>query len=408
MKEKLHEVGVNKLVDMFGTPLICYNETKMVENMQAYKDSFKSELFTCEIAYASKALSIKHMYRLCLANGFAIDTVSIGEIYTAMSVGFDPKLIYFHGNNKTIDDLLFAINNNVGYIIVDNYDEVRRLVKLCDELAKDVFILIRVNPIVETTSNHAYIQTANLDSKFGVLVDDELYDVINSLSGSRVKFMGIHSHIGSQINDKVFFEQAINTMIDIAVNIKDNTDSEVTVLNIGGGYGQDSDCVALLENNIEILEARIKESDLNINKVVIEPGRSIVNNYGVTLYEVGSVKHPTDFDIVSVDGSMADNIRPALYGAKYDVVNLSNEDSKFVKSRIVGKCCESGDVLINETMMAKANVGDILCMLDTGAYTYSMAMNYNKLSRPAIVFISDDVELVVKRESLDDLIRNEL
>jgi diaminopimelate decarboxylase len=393
---------------MFGTPLICYNETKMVENMQAYKDSFKSELFTCEIAYASKALSIKHMYRLCLANGFAIDTVSIGEIYTAMSVGFDPKLIYFHGNNKTIDDLLFAINNNVGYIIVDNYDEVRRLVKLCDELAKDVFILIRVNPIVETTSNHAYIQTANLDSKFGVLVNDELYDVINSLSGSRVKFMGIHSHIGSQINDKVFFEQAINTMIDIAVNIKDNTDSEVTVLNIGGGYGQDSDCVALLENNIEILEARIKESDLNINKVVIEPGRSIVNNYGVTLYEVGSVKHPTDFDIVSVDGSMADNIRPALYGAKYDVVNLSNEDSKFVKSRIVGKCCESGDVLINETMMAKANVGDILCMLDTGAYTYSMAMNYNKLSRPAIVFISDDVELVVKRESLDDLIRNEL
>jgi diaminopimelate decarboxylase len=408
MKEKLHEVGVNKLVDMFGTPLICYNETKMVENMQAYKESFKSELFTCEIAYASKALSIKHMYRLCLANGFAIDTVSIGEIYTAMSVGFDPKLIYFHGNNKTIDDLIFAINNNVGYIIVDNYDEVRRLVKLCDELAKDVFILIRVNPIVETTSNHAYIQTANLDSKFGVLVNDELYDVINSLSGSRVKFMGIHSHIGSQINDKVFFEQAINTMIDIAVNIKDNTDSEVTVLNIGGGYGQDSDCVALLENNIEILEARIKESDLNINKVVIEPGRSIVNNYGVTLYEVGSVKHPTDFDIVSVDGSMADNIRPALYGAKYDVVNLSNEDSKFVKSRIVGKCCESGDVLINETMMAKANVGDILCVLDTGAYTYSMAMNYNKLSRPAIVFISDDVELVVKRESLDDLIRNEL
>jgi diaminopimelate decarboxylase len=279
---------------------------------------------------------------------------------------------------------------------------------LCDEFAKDVFILIRVNPIVETTSNHAYIQTANLDSKFGVLVNDELYDVINSLSGSRVKFMGIHSHIGSQINDKVFFEQAINTMIDIAVNIKDNTDSEVTVLNIGGGYGQDSDCVALLENNIEILEARIKESDLNINKVVIEPGRSIVNNYGVTLYEVGSVKHPTDFDIVSVDGSMADNIRPALYGAKYDVVNLSNEDSKFVKSRIVGKCCESGDVLINETMMAKANVGDILCVLDTGAYTYSMAMNYNKLSRPAIVFISDDVELVVKRESLDDLIRNEL
>ena len=197
-------------------------------------------------------------------------------------------------------------------------------------------------------------------------------------------------------------------VVDIAVEINTNTKTEVTVLNIGGGYGQDSDCVALLENNISILETRIKETGLNINEVVIEPGRSIVNNYGVTLYEVGSVKHPTDFDIVSVDGSMADNIRPALYGAKYNVVNLSNEDGLQVKSRIVGKCCESGDVLINETMMAKANVGDILCMQDTGAYTYSMAMNYNKLSRPAIVFINDNVNLVVKRESLEDLIRNEL
>ncbi|MGL4588722.1 MAG: diaminopimelate decarboxylase [Mycoplasmatales bacterium] len=409
MEKFIKSIELDNLISKYQTPLIVYDQIRMEENLKSYIDSFKSANFTTEIAFASKALSIKEMYRLCMKHQISIDTVSIGEIHTALSVGFDPQKIYFHGNNKTRSDLEYVVEKGIGYIIVDNYDELTRLGEVAKSFGKTVNILIRVNPIVETVDeNHKYIQTANLDSKFGVLVNQQLYDKVAELSMTNLCFKGIHCHVGSQITKQEFFNQSIETMAEIAQAIYTNTQVDIEVLNIGGGYGQDCDACAILKQNIVLLEQILKDNPANIQKVVIEPGRSIVNNFAVTLYQVGSVKHPTTFDIVSVDGSMADNIRPALYQAKYEAVNLSNPSGPIVSTRLVGRCCESGDVLIEMCQLNQARVNDVIGVLKTGAYTYSMAMNYNKLSKPAIVFVSDKPKLVVKRETLDDLIKNEL
>ncbi len=409
---KISGVDVRDLKKKYGTPLYIYDAAMLKNNMKLYKDNLKSSQFETEVAFASKAFNVREMVRIVDEMGLSLDCVSVGELYTALTVGFNPKKVYFHGNNKTPEDLNFIINHNVGTIVVDNLMELVAIDMITKKLDKDVNILIRLNVGV-SAHTHKFIVTAHIDSKFGVGYGSDDYksmlDVINR--SNHINLIGFHSHIGSQIFDLKAFDAAIDKLVSYCKDFKDPL-----VLNIGGGFGvhytdedQPIPFDVVSKNLIETCEKALKNNNVKIKKLCIEPGRSIVGEAGYTLYTIGFMKKTPNKEYYFIDGGMTDNIRPALYQAKYscDIVGKENEKKDHLVT-IAGKCCESGDLIIEDYYLPEANPGDLLITYTTGAYGYSMSSNYNKALTPAVVFVENGkTKLAVRRMTYDELIERE-
>jgi diaminopimelate decarboxylase len=346
------------------------------------------------VLYASKALSCKALYKIVNSEGLGADVVSGGELYTALSAGMPADKIYFHGNNKTEKELVYALSNGIGAIVADSLDEIDFLDGICKGLGKKTRVLLRVNPGVEAHTHH-YIQTAKPDSKFGLSVANgaALEGVKRIIEKEYLYFGGLHAHIGSQIFEIKSFTIAVQTLFDFISKIKTETDKDVKELNLGGGFGiwySEGDRKASVSDYkgfIKVISDAVKENAERTGtvkpRIVLEPGRAIVGEAGITLYTVGNTKEIRDLrKYISIDGGMFDNPRYALYQAKYSAVlaNRANEEPT-EKVTIAGKCCESGDLIAVDIMMPPANRGDILAVFSTGAYNYSMASNYNRKRR---------------------------
>ena len=412
-------VGVQELREKFSTPLYVMDQTLLEENMAIFRDNFKSDKFKTEVIYASKAFLAVAMAQLVNRNGLSMDVVSGGELFTVIKAGFPMEKLYFHGNNKTYDELELAIDNNLGTIIVDNPLELHRLNKICADKNKKAKVLLRVNPGIDAHT-HEYIQTSKFSSKFGESIfDEEIFNIIKEfLNSENVILEGFHCHVGSQIFDEKPFFGAIDVMFKFAKEVEEKTGFASKVINLGGGFGiyysEEDNPIALQDfvtRMISDLEIKKEEYGLSVEQVNIEPGRSIVANSGTTIYTVGGVKDTfSGKKYIFVDGGMTDNIRPALYQAKYEGV-IANKmlETPTLCATVAGKCCESGDVLIHDSYFAEAVDGDILAIASTGAYNYSMSSNYNRIIKPAVVFVKDGkAQLVVKRETYEDLVRNDL
>ena len=412
-------VGVQELREKFSTPLYVMDQTLLEENMAIFRDNFKSDKFKTEVIYASKAFLAVAMAQLVNRNGLSMDVVSGGELFTAIKAGFPMEKLYFHGNNKTYDELELAIDNNLGTIIVDNPLELHRLNKICADKNKKAKVLLRVNPGIDAHT-HEYIQTSKFSSKFGESIfDEEIFNIIKEfLNSENVILEGFHCHVGSQIFDEKPFFGAIDVMFKFAKEVEEKTGFASKVINLGGGFGiyysEEDNPIALQDfvtRMISDLEIKKEEYGLSVEQVNIEPGRSIVANSGTTIYTVGGVKDTfSGKKYIFVDGGMTDNIRPALYQAKYEGV-IANKmlETPTLCATVAGKCCESGDVLIHDSYFAEAVDGDILAIASTGAYNNSMSSSYNRIIKPAVVFVKDGkAQLVVKRETYEDLVRNDL
>ena len=407
---RISDVEVKYLKEKYNTPLYVFDEAKIENNIDLYLNNLKSNQFETEVIYASKAFNVKEMVRLISRKGASLDCVSLGELYTAVKAGFNPKNIYFHGNNKQPEELEFALNNNIGTIVVDNLDELKLLDKIAN---KDVRIMIRMNVGVDAHT-HKFIVTAHVDSKFGIIYNSADYkEMMNIVSKSRhIKFVGFHCHIGSQIFDLESFRAALKKLIGY---LKDF--DQVLELNLGGGYGvnytKEDKRISLdvvSKTLINTCEEELKKENVKIKKLAIEPGRSIVGEAGYTIYTIGFTKKTPNKEYYFIDGGMTDNIRPALYQAKYDAVIDGKEDlEKNHVVTIAGKCCESGDLIIENIALPEAKAGDLLVTFTTGAYGYSMSSNYNKALTPAVVFVNNGKDkLVVRRMSLEELIEREI
>lgn len=404
----------------FGTPLYVMDEKTIRDNCKLYVNSLEKYYNgNGKALFASKALSCKELYRIVTSEKMGVDVVSGGELYTAIKAGVQAENIHFHGNNKTAEEINLALDFGIGRFVVDNLTELEMLNKMAAGRGKVVNILMRIKPGVDAHT-HDFIMTGQIDSKFGFALETgEAFAAIQkAIDCKNVDLKGIHCHIGSQIFDIEPFVTAAEIMMDLIIETKNKTGHLLTELNLGGGFGihyTDNDTPPAYDSYMEKVSATIKTKALNgdipVPFIYLEPGRSIVGEAGITLYTVGAVKDiPGIRTYVSVDGSMCDNIRYALYQAEYTVVNASKAgDKPSATVTIAGKCCETGDLIQENTQIAKAVSGDILAVLSTGAYNYSMASNYNKNTKPAIVMVRDgEPRIIVKRESYEDLIKNDI
>ena len=416
------EVGQIDVVDLakqYGTPLYVYDVARIRENSRVFVETFKKLNVSAQVAYASKAFSSIAMLQLVKEEGLSLDVVSEGELYTAIKAGFPVEKIHMHGNNKSRADLQMAVDYKIGCIIIDNFYEIELLADILQQSKQEMDVLFRVTPGIESET-HQYIMTGNEDSKFGFNLQndqlDEAFKLVNKYD--RIKLKGLHSHIGSQIFNSKSFVLAVDMLFDKIKQWKETTNFVPEVMNFGGGFGirytKEDEPLPNDQHVTKIVQAvQQATSDLSIPmpEIWIEPGRSIVGDAGISLYTIGSMKDIPDVrKYVAVDGGMADNIRPALYEAKYEAVvaNKANLPTEEVVS-IAGKCCESGDMLIWDLPLPHVTQGDILAMFSTGAYGYAMASNYNRLQKPAVVFVENGhAQLVVQRETLDDIVKNDL
>lgn len=409
----ISHVDLNALADKYGTPLYLYDQNAMEDKIDAYLDNFVSDRFETQVLYASKAFSCKGMIQLVKQKGMSLDVVSGGELFVAQQVGFDMSKVYFHGNNKSAGEIEFALSLDVGTIVVDNYQELLLVDRLAKQLGKKIKVLFRLNIGVDAHT-HKYISTALFESKFGMMPDSKAFADCMSYFGddTNVVFDGIHCHIGSQVFEINAYKLAIDKMVDIISQW-----SKPLTLNIGGGFGvkytdedKPIDTAELCKMLIDYVHKALDDKKVKINKLLIEPGRSIVGEAGSTIYTVGFTKQIPTKSFYFVDGGMTDNIRPALYQAKYDcdVVGKQNEP-KTNKVTIAGKCCESGDLIIEDVMLPDAQSGDKIVVYTTGAYGYSMSSNYNKATTPAVVFVKDgNAKVVIKRQTYQDLVANDV
>ncbi|WP_243290124.1 diaminopimelate decarboxylase [Bacillus sp. FJAT-47783] len=409
-------VDTVELAKKYGTPLYVYDVSLIRRRAREFKKTFEQLGITAQVAYASKAFSSIAMFQLADQEGLSLDVVSGGELYTALQAGFSPEKIHFHGNNKSSEELEMALNANIGCIVVDNFHEISLLKQMTRHKKQKVDILLRVTPGVEAHT-HDYITTGQEDSKFGFdLHNGQIEKAIEMvLNHEWIKLLGIHCHIGSQIFETKGFVLATEKIFQKISQWKENYRYLPTVVNLGGGFGirytKEDDPIPMsiyVEKMVEVVKEHAEKLNIPIPEIWIEPGRSLVGDAGTTLYTVGSQKTVPDIrKYVAVDGGMSDNIRPALYQAKYEALlaNRMNEaPSKQVS--IAGKCCESGDMLIWDIQLPEPKTGDILAVFCTGAYGYSMANNYNRIQRPAVVFAENGkAELVIRRESYEDLIK---
>ena len=412
-------VGVSELKAQYGTPLYVYDENMLVNQCRTFINNFKSSRFSTEVLFASKAFSCLEVLRIANREGLGVDVVSLGEIHTAYKAGYDMRRAYFHGNNKTREELQYALEVGVGTIVIDNDYEYEMINKIVRESGNTVDVLLRINTGIDAHT-HEYIKTAKDDSKFGYSVYDEtIYDLIADINNqSNLNFVGFHSHIGSQIFEKTSFFEAVKVVMEFTQKVQERLGLTISVLNLGGGFGvyyteedRPFELAEFLREYIEVVERESDNFGLDLTKVVIEPGRSLTCNAGSTLYSVGGVKKTfAGREYVFVDGGMADNPRYALYKAKYEAMlaNKMNEEADTTYT-VAGKCCESGDMLVMDAKLPKAEQGDLLLVSSTGAYNYSMSSNYNRLPKLPVVFVKDGTSrLVVKGETLEDLIRQDI
>lgn len=412
-----------ELAGKFGTPLYVFDEKYIRGMMRVYKHTIDSDYDgNGMVLYASKAFSCMAMYKIAQSEGLGVDVVSGGELYTAIKAGFPAKNIFMHGNNKLLNELTYALDNNIGTIVVDSYREADIIDRLAAGRGITQNVLIRVNPGVEAHT-HAFIQTARTDSKFGFSVSDGTAESITAyvLSKKSLNLRGYHCHIGSQIFEKQSFVLAVDKVMDFMAKIKQATGFEADMLNIGGGFGvwyNDEDPKLKFSDYAEYLKALIAEikkksslHGLKLPYLLLEPGRSIVGEAGITLYTVGAVKDiPGIRKYVAIDGGMFDNPRYALYQSKYTVL-LANRAAEKCTERVTvaGKCCESGDLIAVDVPLPKAESGDIMAVLTTGAYNYSMASNYNRNLVPPAVLVNDgQADLIIKPQTYEDLVRNDI
>jgi diaminopimelate decarboxylase len=412
-------VNTTELVKEYGTPLYVFDEALVREKCSRYYKAFKAQENGNRVAYAGKAFLTLAMCQLIAEEGLCLDVVSGGELYTAIKSKFPLHKVYFHGNNKTFDEIEMGIECGVGKFVVDNFYEIERINEIAKEYNKVQKILLRITPGIEAHT-HEYIKTGQIDSKFGftILNNNTIDAVKRAVELPNIELVGIHCHIGSQIFDITPYEDAVDVMLSLVANIKNELNYELKELDLGGGFGihyRSGDNPRTIEEFCTAILTRAEETskDLGINlpSLTIEPGRSIIGKAGTTLYTIGSIKEiPEVRKYVAVDGGMTDNIRPALYKAEYECV-IANRVEASLKEKVTisGKCCESGDILLNDVQIPKAQSGDILAVLSTGAYGYSMSSNYNKIPKAAVVFVKDgESKLVCKRQSYEDIISNEL
>jgi diaminopimelate decarboxylase len=397
------EIGGCDTVELaaeFGTPAYVYSEDDLRTRARTYLDAFRARTDDFEVLYASKAAPITAVYRVFCEEGLSADVASGGELRMALRAGFEPQRIYLHGNNKSVSELRDTIEAGVGHVIVDSFEEIARLDSL---LERDQDVLIRITPGIKAET-HSYVQTGQLDSKFGFGLADGLADrAIASVRDSRhLRLVGLHAHIGSQIFELEPYVKAIEALAGLA-------DADLRILNVGGGLGiayTAADEPPSIDAYAEVKVNGVREVFDPMPRILVEPGRSLVGNAGVTVYRVGTVKEiPGVRTYVAVDGGMSDNMRPALYGARYEAVIADRaSDAPDTTATIAGMHCESGDILIRDTSLAAPRAGDVLVTPATGAYGYAMASNYNGVPRPPVIFCKDgDARVVVRRETYDDL-----
>lgn len=404
------------LVQKYGTPIYVYDIARIKEQADKFKKTFKRKNVKAQVAYASKAFSSLALYQILAKEDVSLDVVSGGELYTAIQAGFPSQRIHFHGNNKSKSEIEAALDYRIGCFVVDNFYELEMLDRLSREREQSINVLIRVTPGVEAHT-HEYISTGQVDSKFGFdLNSGQSLKALQSIASMPyIELLGLHSHIGSQIFETEGFTMAIETLLKQAKQWQEDFGFELKVLNLGGGFGiryiPEDEPLAIEEHTtaiIESVEASTKELQLSMPEIWIEPGRSLVGDAGVTLYQIGSQKKIPDVrHYLAVDGGMADNIRPALYDAKYTgiLANRANDATEETYS-IAGKACESGDMLIWDLPLPKAESKDILAIFSTGAYGYAMASNYNRIPRPPVVFVENGEDfLAIKRETYADMLR---
>ena len=408
------------LAKKYNTPLYLMDENRIRENCRVYTQAMEKYFDGNAVAlYASKAASFKRMYEIVNEEGMGADVVSAGEIYTAAKAGFPLEKVYFHSNNKTDFDVEFAVDNNVGYFVVDNAEELGVIDSVAERKGIRQKILLRLTPGIDTHTYEA-VNTGKVDSKFGTAIEtgQAIKMVEYALSFKNIDLAGFHCHIGSQVFDSDTFLRGSKIMLAFIAEIKEKFGLITRELSLGGGYGVryvEDDPEIDIAANIKMVSEAVKEECkrlfIDVPKIIMEPGRSIVADAGMTLYTVGTVKEITGYkNYVSVDGGMTDNPRFALYGSQYTlyVANKADDKSDFLCS-VVGRCCESGDIIQENIMLPKPKRGDIIAVCTTGAYNYSMASNYNRLTRPPVVMLKDSKDyLAVKRETLDDIISNDI
>lgn len=406
------------LANQYGTPLFVYDVERIRKNARAFVEGFKALNVKAQVAYASKAFSSVAMLQVAKQEGLSLDVVSEGELFTAIQAGFPMDKVHMHGNNKARHELEMAIKHKIGCIVVDNFHEIELLQELLMEYKQDIDVLLRVTPGIEAHT-HDYILTGNEDSKFGFDLTKQAREAYELLKlNPHVHLKGLHCHIGSQIFETDGFLMAIKRLYETLNewHVRDGFNAEV--LNLGGGFGikyTDEDEPLELSSYVKALVEQVQEEidhyQLLYPEIWIEPGRAIVGDAAITLYTVGSKKEiPNVRNYVAIDGGMTDNIRPALYQAKYDacVANKITEAPTYQAS-VAGKCCESGDMLMWDVLLPEVKAGDILAVFSTGAYGYSMSSHYNRFPKAAVVFVEhQQAKLVVKRESYEDLVKNDL
>ena len=412
---------VVSLAEKYGTPLYLLDEARVRMRCREYVQAMREYFGGGSLPlFASKALCFKGIYKIVAEEGMGTDIVSPGELYTAHAAGFPLEKAYFHGNNKTDADIAYAMDLNIGYFIADNREELLEIDRQAKARARKQKVILRVTPGIDPHT-HAAITTGKVDSKFGTAIETgqalELVREILSMDG--IDLVGIHCHVGSLCFDSKPFLDAADIMIAFMAQVRAQTGHTLSVLNLGGGYGvryiESNPHIDIADNIRQVAEhvrAQCAKQDFPQPQVLLEPGRSIVADAGVTLYSAGSVKTITGYkSYVSVDGGMPDNPRYALYQSDYTVLNASRAaDAPDMVATIAGRCCESGDLIQEDVKIKRPERGDIIAVLVTGAYNYSMASNYNRLPRPAIVMIGVDGSdsVAVRRESYEDLIRNDL
>ena len=409
-----------ELANKYGTPLMVMDENRVRRNMRVYNNAMKKYFGEKSFPlFASKSFSCKYIDRIAKQEGMGIDLVSSGELYTALSEGFDVSKAFFHGNNKTDFDINYAMDSGVGYFVVDNLTELDRIDAMACEKGITQKVILRLTPGIDPHT-HAAIVTGRVDSKFGIAIETGQadYAVEYTLKKKNVRLCGFHCHIGSQIFDIKPFCDAAEIMIKYISHVKSKFGYGLEVLNLGGGFGvkyiesqPELDYEEFIRLISQFIHNEVERSGIAMPTVVMEPGRSIVADSTLTLYTVGGTKEIPGFkNYVSVDGGMPDNPRYALYQSDYTVCLASNMNKKAdFECTVAGRCCESGDLLQENVLIPKPVRGDILSVLVTGAYNYSMASNYNRIPRPCVVGIADGEDFVaIKRETFEDLVRNDM
>lgn len=411
-------LDVVDLAEEYGTPVIIYDEEHVRRKIREYIEAFDRLGVRSMVAYAGKAFLCLYMAKIAAEEGAYLDCVTGGEIFTALKAGFKPEKIFFHGNNKSEDELELAVKSGVGFIVLDSFSEIEKLTLLLKKLGKTQKVLIRVTPgIVPKT--HTYIQTGQVDSKFGFsLATGAAYEAaVEVLNNSHLELHGFHVHIGSQIFSLEPFQASVRIMAEFCENVRRRTGFSPGIVNFGGGLGvayrtcDNPPSVAdFVKKIVDSVNREFTERGLDVPVIAVEPGRSIVGNAAVTVYRIGTVKEVVGIRFyVSVDGGMSDNLRPMLYGAVYEafLANKMNAPAE-TSVTVAGKHCENGDILIRDANIPYPEIGDLLVVPVTGAYCYAMANNYNRQPRPAVLFVRNGkVKVAIRRETYEDLVRNE-